>query len=59
MQMSVEEWRNLLLKFGIQVPATDLEFLARASANSVPELQPRLATEPQLVQRPEPWERAQ
>jgi hypothetical protein len=58
MQLSVEEWRQLLLKFGIQVPPGDLEFLARASATPAPELQPRLASEPQLVQVPAPWERA-
>ena len=55
MQMSVDEWRQFLLKFGIQAPADDLEFLARASATSAQELQPRLTTEPQLVQVPQPW----
>ena len=57
MQLSADEWRQLLLKFGIQVGAADLEFLARASATPAPELQPMLATEPQLVQVPAPWER--
>lgn len=55
MQLSVEEWRQLLLKFGIQAPEADLEWLAGVSANLVSEMQPRLATEPQLVQVPQPW----
>jgi hypothetical protein len=57
MQLSIDEWRQLLLKFGIQPLAGDLEFLARTSAGAASEMQPRLATEPQLVQAPQPWER--
>jgi hypothetical protein len=57
MQMTVDEWRQLLLKFGIQAPSEDLEWLARTSATSMLEMRPRLATEPQLVQAPQTWER--
>ena len=59
MKLTAEDWRQLLLNSGIQVSAADLEWLARMSAAQPPAVPPRLETEPQLVQVPERWGRAE
>jgi hypothetical protein len=59
MKLNVEDWRELLRNSGIRVSQADLEWLARVSAAQPAPIPPRLETEPQLVQVPEPWKRPQ
>jgi hypothetical protein len=59
MKLTADDWRQLLLKSGIQAPDGDIAWLEQVNANQRPAVPPKLETEPQLVQRPEPWSRAQ
>jgi hypothetical protein len=59
MKLSADEWRTLLLNSGIHAPDGDIAWLEQVNANQRPAKPPKLHTEPQLMQRPEPWSRPQ
>lgn len=56
MQLTADEWRQLLMKLGIQPEDGDIDWLASAGQNPPASTPPRAEIEPQLVQRAARWE---